>query len=661
MASSTEQANNSITSEPSTKRIVVIGAGPAGIRFAEELSSVEPNAEIQIFSNEPYRPYNRVQLSAFLAGDVERDDLDIDLPELSDNITFTIAAIHDIDRESHIITDVNGERYSYDKLVIATGARARTPKVPGADMNGVYSFRNLKDAEHLYARVLRARHIVIAGGGLLGCEAAKALRRYHTEVTLVQQDNRLMNLQLDDNAAEKVKHRLEELGVRVITNEGVRAIHGESRVTGVDIRSGEQLDCDTVLFCAGIIPNIELARSAKLKVSKGILVSDQMQTSDPDIYAIGECCEHAGLTYGLVNPGYEQAAVAAHHIAGEIAEYKGSLVVSRLKVVGEQVCSIGEVADLMDRPRQKVWTFKNYSDGVYRKLVLNKGRFTGALAVGEWPEMNRVQEAFVSQRRIHWWQGLYFKFTGQVWFGKKASSVTDWPDETVVCQCNHVTRGNLAFAMEKGCDTVVCLQKETKAGTVCGSCKPLLEELCQSDGERQKEIAWLPIMFASLMAVIVAILVAFLPEMKVADSVQTKGWFEAIWNDKFYKQVTGFSLLGLSAIGLLMSLRKRLKYDWLGDFAYWRVLHIALGLLCAFTLIFHTGLHLGENLNRLLILNFLSIIVLGSLAGVVISVSHRFKPSQAMSIRKFWSWVHIIVTWPLPALLGIHILTVYYF
>lgn len=147
----------------------------------------------------------------------------------------------------------------------------------------------------------------------------------------------------------------------------------------------------------------------------------------------------------------------------------------------------------------------------------------------------------------------------------------------------------------------------------------------------------------------------------MADSVQTKGWFEAIWNDKFYKQVTGFSLLGLSAIGLLMSLRKRLKYDWLGDFAYWRVLHIALGLLCAFTLIFHTGLHLGENLNRLLILNFLSIIVLGSLAGVVISVSHRFKPSQAMSIRKFWSWVHIIVTWPLPALLGIHILTVYYF
>ncbi len=656
-----EMTRENVTTQNNPINIVVIGAGPAGIRFAEELHQSLPTAKIQVFSNEPYRPYNRVQLSAFLAGDVEREDLDVELPEIADNITFSIAAIHDIDRENHIITDVNGTSYSYDKLVIATGARARLPNVPGAEIAGVYSFRNLKDAEYLYARVLRARHIVIAGGGLLGCEAAKALRRYHTEVTLVQQGDRLMNLQLDDHAADKLKQKLEDLGVRVITNDGVRHVHGESRVTGINTRSGEYLECDTVLFCAGIIPNIELARNARLTVSKGILVSDQMQTSDPDIYAIGECCEHAGLTYGLVNPGYEQAAVAAHHIAGELAEYKGSLVVSRLKVVGEQVCSIGEVADLMDRPRQKVLTYKNEDKGIYRKFVLNKGHFTGALAVGEWPEMNRIQEAFVSERRIHWWQGLYFKYTGQIWFGKKASSVTDWPEEALVCQCNHVTRGELSVAIDQGCDTSACLQKKTKAGTVCGSCKPLLEELCQSSGEREKEIAWLPILFASVMAVVVSLLIAFLPEPNVSDSVQTTGWFEAIWNDKFYKQVTGFSLLGLSVIGLLMSLRKRLKYDWLGDFAYWRILHIALGVLCALTLIFHTGLHLGENLNRILILDFLGIILLGSLAGLVISLSHRFKPTQAMSIRKFWSWVHIVFTWPLPALLGIHILTVYYF
>jgi nitrite reductase (NADH) large subunit len=646
----------------SGKKILVIGAGPVGIRFAEELYKSEPDAQVQIFSNEPYRPYNRVQLSAFLAGDIKREELDIELPEFDKkNIEFTIAAIHHIDRENKVIIDVNGNDYDYDKLIIATGARARLPNVPGNEMTGVYNFRNLKDAEHLYARVMRARHIVIAGGGLLGCESAKALCRFNTQVTLVQQSERLMDLQLDETAANRLKQKLEDLGVRVITNDGVRHIHGEARVTGVDTRSGEHLECDTVLFCAGIVPNLEIGLAARLKVSQGILVNDQMQTSDPDIYAIGECCEHAGLTYGLVNPGYEQAAVAAHHIAGESASYHGSLAISRLKVVGEQVTSIGEAADPMERPRQKILHFKDEEAGIYRKLVINKGQFVGALAMGDWPEMNRVQEAFVSGRGVHWWQGLYFKYTGRLWFGKAAASVIDWPEDTVVCQCNNISRGALSVAIDQGCKEVACLQKSTKAGTVCGSCKPLLEELCQSDGERQKEIAWLPIMFASVMAVIVSILVALLPEQSVADSVQTKSWFEAIWNDKFYKQVTGFSLLGLSLIGLLMSLRKRLKFDWLGNFAYWRILHIALGVLCAFTLIFHTGFHMGENLNRLLILDFLGIIVLGSTAGLMISFSHKFSPSKAMSLRKFWSWVHIGFTWPLPALLGIHILTVYYF
>jgi NAD(P)H-nitrite reductase large subunit len=661
MKSFTEQANISTQTVDDQPRVIVIGAGPAGIHFAKELSQIQPNAHLQIFSNEPYRPYNRVQLSAFLAGDIERDDLDLALPDLSDNISFTIAAIHDIDIENHLIQDVNGERYPYDKLVIATGARARMPNVQGADLAGVYSFRTLRDAEHLYARVFSSRHIVIAGGGLLGCESAKALRRYNTEVTLVQQNDRLMNLQLDQFAAEKVKKNLEDLGVHVITNEGVHHVHGETRVTGVDLRSGEHLPCDTVLFCAGIIPNIELAHTAELNVTKGILVSDQMQTSAPNVYAIGECCEHAGLTYGLVSPGYEQAEVAARHIAGETAEYKGSLVVSRLKVVGEQVCSIGNVAAVMEQPNQKVLTYKNDEQGVYRKIVLQHGKFFGALAVGEWPEMNRVQEGFASQRHIYWWQALYFKFTGRIWFGNYASSVDAWPEDTLVCQCNHVTRGQLSAAMTNGYETAEGLVKKTKAATVCGACKPLLQELCDSDGEREKETAWLPILLASIMTVVATLLIALLPESQISDSVQTQGWFEQIWNDKFYKQVTGFSLLGLSTIGLLMSLRKRLKAEWLGNFTYWRVLHIVLGVLCVLVLIFHSGFHLGENLNRLLILDFLGIILLGSTASLVVSFSHWFKPAQAMSIHKFWSWVHIGFTWPLPALLGIHILTVYYF
>lgn len=177
----------------------------------------------------------------------------------------------------------------------------------------------------------------------------------------------------------------------------------------------------------------------------------------------------------MVNPGFEQAAIAANHIAGQAAFYPGSLSVSRLKVVGEQVCSIGEVADLMDRPLQKEICYKNSKQSLYRKLVLHRGDLIGALGIGNWPEMSRIQEAFMAQRKLPWWRLAFFKFTGRLWVGDQASNIQSWPENALVCQCNAVDRGQLSYAMEQGCSTVACLQKSTLAGTVCGSCKPLLE------------------------------------------------------------------------------------------------------------------------------------------------------------------------------------------
>jgi nitrite reductase (NADH) large subunit len=642
--------------------IVVIGAGPVGVRFAQELLKHQPNAKIQILGNEPYKPYNRVQLSAFLAGDITREELDLELPEAnSERLTFLHARISKIDREQKCVIDDLGNQYPYQRLVLATGSRAHLPHIDGRDLSGVFCFRNVKDATHLYARIHQARHVVIVGGGLLGCEAAKALGRYHTKVTLIQQAPRLMNKQLDDRAGQLLQQKLEELGTEVIINDGVRKVHGDSRVTGVDTRTGQHIECDTVLFCAGVSPNIELARDAGLKVATGIVVNDQMLTNDADVYAVGECCEHGGQTYGIVNPGFEQAAIAASQIAGESPVYKGSLSVSRLKVVGEQVCSMGEVADLAERMHQKEISFDD-KQGTYRKLVVLKGRLTGALAVGDWPEMNRVQEAFIAQRKLNFWQLWLFRNTGRLWFTQEDADVTTWPEQTLVCQCNALSRGTLSEAVAGGCNTLASLQQKTKAGTVCGSCKPLLQQLCQGESAKlEKEIAWLPVMIFSLLAVLGASIITAIPGLTVADSVQTQGWFEKIWNDGFYKQVTGFTLLGLSVIGLLMSLRKRLKSEKLGQFAYWRVLHIVLGALCALVLIFHTGFHLGENLNQLLIFNFLAVLLLGATAGIVVSLSHQFSAARALKIRKFWSWTHIVVTWPLPALLISHIVTVYYF
>ncbi len=643
------------------RRIIIIGAGPVGMRFAQDFLQKEPNTQVTVFSNEPTAPYNRVQLSAVLAGEVGVDNILTPLPDVAKHPNFShrICTIKSIDADARSVTDFEGNAYFYDELVIATGSRPHVPNIPGTDQTGVYTFRNLKDTEGLYSRVSRSRHTVVVGGGLLGLEAAKALLRSNTKVTLIQQGPRLMNRQLDDAAAGLLQAKIEGLGVEVITDSGVRTIHGDGRVSGVTLRDGQQLECDTVLLCAGIKTNDRIARQAGIRVARGIVVDDQLKTSRDHIYAVGECCEHRGLTYGLVAPGFEQAAVLADVLTGGSAQYLGSLSVSRLKVVGESVCSMGEVVELGDSPHIKEIVYRNKD--IYRKLVLRRGRIIGAVGIGDWSEAQRIQEAFRSGRTLLPWQQWRFAQSGDVWGGGYGDDPNAWPKSAVVCQCNTVSQGQLVEAIDAGNKTLPQLQACTGAGTVCGSCKPLLNELLGYSGPAPKEKAATITQIISLLAIVVTAFVFFMPQSQVADSYLEQGLFESIWNDKYWKQVTGFSLLGLSVLALSLSIRKRIVSARLGDFAYWRVLHIALGLACAGILILHTGFHLGSNLNRWLILDFLGILTLGALAGVVVSLSHKFKPAAAKKIRKTWTWLHILVAWPLPVLLAFHIISVYYF
>lgn len=653
------------------QRIVVVGSGPAGFRFINELLKRDANAHITVFNNEPFQPYNRVQLSALLAGDISYERVFQSLPDESvyKNFKHIICKVESFNTQDKTLLDANGDTHQYDTLILATGSRAHVPNIPGVNNTGVYTFRNLKDAESLYARMSSAKHVVVAGGGLLGIEAARALYSTGTKVTLIQQGPRLMNRQLDAYSAALLTEKVEALGIRVIVNTGLKTIHANDRVIGVSTRQKETIECDTVLLCAGISPNIEMARNARLKVGRGIIVNDQLQTSADDVYAIGECCEHDGQTYGLVNPGYEQAAIAADAVANGQARYKGSVPISRLKVINEQVCSMGEVADVSDRPLQKAVTYKDKKQGIYRKLVLRKGRLLGALGFGEWPEARRIEEAY-KQNRVLWpWQLWLFRFTGKLWSKDASEKVSEWPKATLVCQCNAVSQGTCVDAIAAGCSNAASLSSKTGAGTVCGSCKPLLEQLVEqlgfAAGPRSKELAWQPLLIASMFAVLLAALITFIPSLKVSASVQSPGMLESLWNDKFWKQVTGFTLLGMSVVGLLMSLRKRIKNkslsQKLGAFAYWRLMHVVLGVFCAATLILHTGMHLGENLNQMLMIDFLLVLLLGSLAGGVVALSHRLSATSAQKVRQVWTWAHVLVTWPLPILLAFHILTVYYY
>jgi nitrite reductase (NADH) large subunit len=642
--------------------VIVIGNGPAGMRFAHELLKREPQARVLVFGNEPYQPYNRVQLSALLAGEIAYDDILSVLPEKTVNtgLEFIYSAISAIDPSQKSVRDSNGEHYHYDHLVIATGSNPHIPNIPGVELTGVYTFRNLKDAEALYGRVARARHIVIVGGGLLGLEAARALQRAHTMVTVIQQAPRLMNRQLDEQASALLTEAVTRLGIKVITESGVRKIEGNQRVAAVTLRTGESILCDTVVLCAGIKPEISLARDANIKINNGIVVNDKLQTNIPNVFAIGECCEHLGVVYGLVNPGFEQAAIAANVIAQGDAQYKGSLEVSRLKVVGQTVCSMGTPCNELRRPLVRELTYYHKKTRTYRKILLHRGIIEGAVGFNEWPELRRVQEAYQFQRRIYPWQYFRFRLFGRL-FADENDSVKNWPSSTVVCHCNNITQGQLVDQIAKGITRCDELQKATSAGTVCGSCKPLLQNLLGQKETLEKDSHAIGLALSSLISIALVFILFFMPALSPSASVLNSTPFEWLWNDKFYKQVTGFCMLGLTLLGLLFSVRKKLKGTFLGAFSHWRFAHALLSFAAGLMIIAHTGLNLGSNLNLWLVVNFLMAIAAGSATALVIAASHLIKPSLSQSLRKGVRWTHILITWPLPILIFTHILSVYYF
>lgn len=664
---------------------LIIGAGPVGMRMAEELLACDPMARVRVLGQEAVMPYDRIKLTSLLAGDVQRTSIDLSLPSkvMHPGFDLKIATAAHIDRAEKLVIDDQGQVYDYDTLILATGSRAHIPEVPGVECEGVYTLRSLRDSETLSARLSRARHMVVVGGGLLGIEAAKAMLKANTHVTLIHQGPTLMNRLLHESAARALEKRLREMGIYVICQSGVRKIHGTERVEGVRTRDGTEIKCDSVLLCTGIRPNIELARKAGLAVSQGINVDDFLCTADPDIFAVGECAEHRGATYGLVGPGFEQAGLLARHLhrrwldravhrdvdlddtSLETLRYVGSQALSRLKVLGDTVCSMGEVVDLPRRPFQSIADFSSRRRHTFRRVVVHRGKLLGFSGVGEWPELNRLQQAYLDETRIWPWQQWLFRLSGRLWLRLPPVDVTAWADDVLVCQCNRLSKGQLCAALNEGDGTLESLQQQTRAGTVCGGCQPLLAELVSARGEgtaalvpeKGRGIA----LGAGLLALLLLGVFLLMPAETVSDSVQTRTWYESIWNDGFWKQVTGFSLLGTSLLGLLMSLRKRLDWQWMGQFANWRGVHLLLGVSCLALLALHTGLHMGTNLNRWLLVDFLAVLALGGLSALMLAFGHKLKPASASRWRSRMTTAHIYITWPLPVLLIMHVLSVYYF
>lgn len=640
--------------------VVIVGAGPVGVRLAQELHRRQPGLPLIIYGDEPFEPYNRVRLSSYLVGEVNWHGLtrDLALPEVPHVQSRFGCAVTTIDREQHCIIDSSGARQPYSRLILATGSRPHVPEIPGIHLPGVYTFRNVRDAQTLLARRVRSRRTVILGGGLLGLEAARAMQRYNTEICVIEHYSRLMMRQLDDGAAAYLLANLKALGIEVLLGEGIKRVEGAGSVTGITLRNDQLMPCDTLLVATGIVPNVELARAAGLHIGRGIRVNDAMQTSDPDIYAAGECAEHRDRVYGIVAPGLEQAAIAAHRICGGDANYHGSTIATRLKVLDLPVFSMGPVGAEETPDFARTSTYR--TPRVYRKLVTRRGRLIGAIAIGLCPEINRLQEAVMRQRRVWPWQQWRFRREGLLWPPEELSSVVAWPASTTVCNCTGVTRGQLGAAMTAGCCTIEALAARTGASTVCGSCRPLLAELAGSSAPPEPVRGWRWLLGAGVAGMLLAAVMALPLNLSYAESAQSAWQWDLLWRDSFWKQVSGYTAAGLSALLLIMSLRKRIRRFTLGDFSLWRVAHSLIGGCTVAALAVHTGGRLGENLNLALIGFFIGMVAVGAAAGGITALEHRMGAGAAR-LRRAWQWTHILLFWPIPALLALHVFKSYYF
>lgn len=364
--------------------LVIVGNGMAAARLVEELSQTALGRyAIAVIGEEPRLAYNRVLLSSVLAGEVGSHEIELKPAPWWRERGVTVkygARVTEIDVGRRELKVENDESIAFSRLVLATGSLPIRLNVPGADLDGVHAFRDSRDADILLALAAQKKRVVVIGGGLLGLEAAYGLARAGAPVTLVHLMDRLMERQLDPPAAALLKSLVERKGIEVMLNASTARIAGDGKVEGVELADGRRIPAEAVIFAAGIRPNVALAKEAGLAVNRGIVVDDHMQSNANGIFALGECAEHRGTCYGLVEPAYEQARVLARHLAGASGGYGGSVVATNLKVSGVAVFSAGDYAGadgseaiVLSDPRR----------GTYKKLVISDGRLIGAVLIGD--------------------------------------------------------------------------------------------------------------------------------------------------------------------------------------------------------------------------------------------------------------------------------------
>ncbi len=635
------------------RRLVVVGFGMVAYKLVERLAALDALTyyEVTVIGEEPYPAYDRAHLTGWLKHR-NRRRLTLGGPDWSRDMgirAVTGTLVSTIDRDAKTVRTGDGERIPYDLLVLATGSSVFVPPIEGADADGVFPYRTIDDLVRIVQRAARARRAIVVGGGVLGIEVADALRRLGLGVLMLEAGPCLMRRQLDWNAAGLLEARLHELGISIVA--GTRARGIETRDDGqlVLILDGDRapLAADMIVMASGVRPRDDLARDCGLAVASGrggIVVNDELRTTDPAIHAIGECASHDGVVYGLVAPGFRMAEVLANILAGGESRFRGHTPAVRLRLPGIDVWSLG---DHSQPGTHGAWR----DEGSYRQIAMWGRRLVAAAAVGPWDELGFAQDAIRQRRRILPDQTQRFVQTGRFADAAVRRPVAEWPASAMVCNCLEITRGALSAAVAECGSSVEALAKSTGASTVCGFCRPLVAELVTGARPPAMSRETASLLTAAAAAVLLALAIMGGTPLPIPVSVQAGHVWDILYREGWWRQATGFTLLGCVLAAAVFSLRKRWRRVNWGDLGWWRVGHTALGALALAVLLGHTGLRLGSGFNQVLMIFFLSATVLGGATAA--GLGRRY--------ARLTFWLHVLIVWPLPVLIAFHVLATYYF
>lgn len=464
-------------------RLLIVGNGMAAARLAELLTTPAAAArfELVIFGDEPGGCYNRILLSGVLSGSYAGPDIVTHPREWYSEQGIELRSgsrIERIDPNERVVFDGHGRRESFDVLVLATGSRPALPPIAGltADqwMAGTFVFRTVEDCARIAAAASTARCAVVIGGGLLGIEAARGLLEHGLDVTVVHRAGHVMESQLDLAAGRLLQRELERMGIAVLADRSAQRILGDDRVTGLQFDDGSHIDCDVLVVATGVIPNTQLAREAGLEVERGIVVGDDLACpGTADIYAIGDCAQHRGRTYGLVAPAWEQAEVLASRLLDRESTrtYAGSRLTTKLKVAGIDVAVMGQRDE---EPGDDVITYVERARGVYNRVIVRDDRVVGAIVIGAPAVVPSLVQRFLDVSPVPMQRSeLLFPPA----FDVAPRSMEEMPDTARICDCNAVVKSQIVDAVLDGARSLRAVCERTRAGTGCGSCKPELQRI----------------------------------------------------------------------------------------------------------------------------------------------------------------------------------------